>query len=253
MTNSISPPRLRSRGAREGFTLIELLVVIAIIGILASMLLPALSSAKELAKRTACLNNLHQLSLAEQFYVDDNAGRHFPRRINPMWMNGLLESYRDLRLLVCPSDIVSPNHYTRGVQAQFAADLAPRSYVINAWNDYFLEALSDTEYREYLVNNAGKQGLPENMIRQPSETLLFGEKESGSPHVYMDLDQGWGNDLTEVEYRRHSTRQKAGGGSVFALADGSARYFRHPTAVSPVNLWAVTDAWRTNAAFLGNP
>ena len=72
-------PALRARDrhlhATAAFTLIELLVVVAIIGILASLLLPALARGKEAGKRATCLNNLRQIAIGMTVYAEDNNDR----------------------------------------------------------------------------------------------------------------------------------------------------------------------------------
>ncbi len=228
----------------QAFTLIELLVVIAIIAILAGMLLPALGRAKEAGRRIACANNMRQLTLSATMYADDEKGLYPARRLPPAWPTALADYFKDLRLLLCPSD--GPNPKTNLSNPSYPYDSAPRSYLINGWNDYWQMVLSN----RISINNIGAisgLGAPENAVKLPSDTILFGEKETGSGHYYMDcMETDAGNEFTELEQGRHSAMGKGSGGSNFSFVDGGVRYLRYWGSLSPVNMWATSDTWRTN-------
>jgi prepilin-type N-terminal cleavage/methylation domain-containing protein len=257
--------RRRLASAETAFTLIELLVVIAIIAILAAMLLPTLARAKERAKSISCLNNLKQLSLAAQMYVNDNQGVYPPRinfsTVNSRWPDKFYDDYgRNVNLLLCPSEFIDDPATQTNSDPTATADFAPRSYIINGWNDFFQSVNpSDTGL-------LGGESMKETAIAHPTDTIVLGEKTDGHEDYYMDLNEGTaGNDNNEgnnpgrvLNQSRHNSNGTDGitgsgsGGSNHAMGDGSARYIRFPQSVDPINLWAIADTNRLSYADISN-
>jgi len=178
---------------KPGFTLIELLVVIAIIGVLASLLLPALAGAKEQAKLTKCISNQKQIGIAFKLYGDDNDSR-FPLLApfqvygdrsfefgggdpDPNYPQGrtmLAATNRPLwrystskNLFECPSD--------RGfdVRAIFP-DLPPSKSLFGSWgSSYKYNSNPWTKTRYEFADEIGLAGKRENWILKPSQHILI--------------------------------------------------------------------------------
>jgi len=109
---------------QKKFTLIELLVVVAIIGILASLLLPALGSARKKALQASCLSKIKQYSIASLMYADDyddmiphstiNSLAPWDQWYDRLKVTGYISDVDNLKNLSCPSASEISNHWSSG-------------------------------------------------------------------------------------------------------------------------------------------
>jgi len=181
---------------KSGFTLIELLVVIAIIAVLAGLLLPALSTARERARRTTCMTNLKQFSVAYEMYAEDHYEK-FPSSPEGLYIGGksIYPNYINTpKTFWCPSSIGRNN-------------LLPTTIDSSSWNNSyaFVFGLTTSNKSTKPVPMISDRGIYNKKDLSKYSNLpngfdpLIGNHAWGINTLYIDGSVNWIN-LQEIDF-----------------------------------------------------
>ena len=228
---------------KEKFTLIELLVVIAIIAILAGILMPALSQARERARSTTCQNNLKQIAFACSMYSQDNRDSIVPYSVNykgyTLWWSELLifrkyvarsnwEKY-DNEYPISVSRVMKGiyNCPSETIKYSGTAHAAGYHYGINNFTGGFYHT-RDAWYASKV-----------SQIKKPSIVMTNGDRRYGNgEEVLLRPDKDDEKSMT-LNFRHNET-------SNFAMLDGHVQNFRMDVIPHRLNLgtdWILFGFW----------
>jgi prepilin-type N-terminal cleavage/methylation domain-containing protein/prepilin-type processing-associated H-X9-DG protein len=219
------------RSGRAAFTLMELLVVVAIIGILAALLLPALSQSKARSRRTTCLNNLKQINLAFQLYAGDNndalpaapntvAYTAFVTNHFAIFYKELVKNYTGLQGAVSPQD-------------KLFACPADNFYFDGGYEEGSYHSSSNVDFSSYAYNGlGGTTNVPPTLRGQTKLPGLFGRKlasikDPAKTVVVEEFSAFWPFFWHETQFPRPGQNGINGfnnAQSVVSFADGHVSY-----------------------------